>query len=336
MESVASFTVAVETLSRISSSDADREHAMPTKVIEFHGFLPLSDKSRRFAARKWCPFVDEKCKKSRSGGVCALQGPKGPPVIICPNRLYGGQFKIISRIASEAFGSGSELLTDVEAESRRRSNALTGNEVVVFGQGYSGEVGIKAPAEEGETTSFKVDFLLVKVGDDLGPKSIVAIEVQTIDTTNSYKAASVDYYKEVNHHGPWGEGTTKAGFNWENVTKRILPQIIYKGHALRRERLANNGLFFVLPDPVLQKIKTRIGSSLLEYPKGPGTITFQSYQLGQSVGGESRDLLPVSEFTTTVEQIAFAFVSPQNLPPLGIYESTLADKLNALSRKRTI
>jgi len=309
---------------------------MPTTLIEFHGFPPLSPSSRALAARKWCPFVDAKCKKSRSGGACALQAPKGPPVIICPNRLYGDHFKVISRIAYETYGITCELITDIEAEDRRRNHALSGDEVVIFGQGYSGEVGIKAPAEEGETGSFKVDFLLVKVGADLEPISIVAVEVQTIDTTNSYSKASDNYYKEVSYQGEWGEGTTNAGFNWENVTKRILPQIIYKGHALRRERLATHGLFFVLPHPVLQKIRTRIGNSLLEYPKGPGTITFQSYQLADKCNVEVRPLVPVEEFTTTVEQIAFAFVSPQNLPPLGIYEDTLTQKLGSLRRKKLI
>jgi len=309
---------------------------MPTRILEFHGFRPLSKESADFASRRWCPFVDEKCKKGQSGGACSLQAPSAPPVIICPNRLYGDQFGVINRIARDSFGSNCEMISDIEAETRRRAGALNGREVVVFGQGYSGEVGIKAPAAEGETGSFKVDFLLTKVDADLEPQSIVAVEVQTIDTTNSYKQASTSYYAEKPHPSKWGEGGTNAGFNWENVTKRILPQIIYKGHALRREKLAKHGLFFVLPDPVLQKIRTRIGSSLLEYPKGPGTITFHSYQLAEEWHGAERPLVPETEFTTTVEQIAFAFVSPQNLPPLGIYQDTLAAKLSSLSRKKNL
>lgn len=309
---------------------------MPTKVLEFHGFLPLSDESKAFAARKWCPFVKAKCKKIQSGGVCVLKAPSSLPVIICPNRLYGNGFEVIARIARETFGDDCDLVTDLEAEKRRRDGLLCGREIVVFGQGYSGEVGITAPAAEGESGSFKVDYLLVKVGANLDPLSIVAVEVQTIDTTNSYKSASQSYYAEEQHPSQWGEGSTNAGFNWENVTKRILPQIIYKGHALRREKLATHGLFFVLPDPVLQKIRTRVGSSLLEYPKGPGTVTFHSYQLAAIWSGAERPLVPVSEFTTTVEQIAFAFVSPQNLPPLGIYEDTLTAKLKALSRKKDL
>ncbi|MGR3609274.1 MAG: hypothetical protein ACU0BN_10530 [Sulfitobacter sp.] len=309
---------------------------MPTKVIEFHGFQPLSGESKAFASRRWCPFVDDKCKKSQSGGACALQAPNAKPVIICPNRLYGNQFEVIWRIARQTFGDDCDLLTDLEAETRRRNGTLNGREVIVFGQGYSGEVGIKAPSAEGESGSFKVDFLLTSIGPDLEPLAIVAVEVQTIDTTNSYKKASVDYYAEKPHPSKWGEGGTNAGFNWENVTKRILPQIIYKGHALRREKLALHGLFFVLPDPVLQKIRTRIGSSLLEYPKGPGTVTFHSYQLAETWPSGERPIELVTEFTTTVEQIAFAFVSPQNLPPLGIYEDTIAAKLAALSRKTAL
>lgn len=309
---------------------------MPTKILEFHGFVPLSDESKAFAARKWCPFVDAKCKKVQSGGACALQGPSSQPVIICPNRLYGNQFEVIGRIARETFGADCDLINDVDAEKRRRAGTLNGREVVVFGQGYSGEVGIKAPAAEGETGSFKVDYLLTKVGDELEPLSIVAVEVQTIDTTNSYKKASTSYYAEQPHSSQWGEGSTNAGFNWENVTKRILPQIIYKGHALRREKLAMHGLFFVLPEPVLQKILTRVGSSLLEYPKGPGTVTFHSYQLAENWTGTERPLVAQTEFTTTVEQIAFAFVSPQNLPPLGIYEDTLTARLESLSRKKKL
>ncbi len=44
-------------------------------------------------------------------------------------------------------------------------------------------------------------------------------------------------------------GYSKAGVNWENVSKRILPQLIYKGYVLRRERLCSKGLFFVCPKP---------------------------------------------------------------------------------------
>ncbi|MCP1167770.1 NotI family restriction endonuclease [Limimaricola litoreus] len=283
--------------------------------------------------------MDLKCKKNRSGGACALQGPKSPPVIICPNRLYAKDFAVIKRVAEEAFGPLCELITDEEAEKRRRKKNLTGNEIVVFGQGYSGEVGIEAPSEADAGGTFKIDFLLAKVDSNLNPTSIVAVEVQTIDTTNKYSDASKFYYDGDPYpgHGQNPQpGWTKAGFNWENVSKRILPQLIYKGHALRREKLAMHGLYFILPDPVFRKILTRVGGSLLEYPKGPGTVTFHSYQLAENWAGPERPIEFVAEITTTVEQLAFAFVSPQNLPPLGVYEDTLKKRLTEMARKRKL
>tara|TARA_R110002012_G_scaffold77282_13_gene195932 strand:- start:178197 stop:178820 length:624 start_codon:yes stop_codon:yes gene_type:complete len=207
---------------------------------------------------------------------------------------------------------------------------------VVWGEYFGGEVGIPSPEDEnGRSGSFRVDFLLARLDKDFQVCEIVAVEVQTIDTTDSYKKVAEKYKlnaifeKDEDHN-------TKAGFNWENVSKRILPQIIYKGHALRRERLAQNGLFFVLPHQVFEKIKTRVGSRLLEYPKGPGTVTFKSFVLSDEKLDGTRDVLPKETLTTTVEQIAFAFVSPQNLPDLGVYEATLADRLAKLSRKRNL
>ncbi|MEO3480294.1 hypothetical protein AAFO90_21845 [Phaeobacter sp. CAU 1743] len=310
---------------------------MPTKILEFHGYEPLSNDSKNTAAAKWCPFIDVKCKKTRSGGACALQGPSSPPVIICPNRLYADEFKVIRNIAHDVFGADAELVTELDAKNRFQSGALTGCEVVVYGQGFSGEVGIKAPSNDGENGTFKIDFLLAKICKDLSLGEIVAVEVQTIDTTNSYSDAAKSYYSETPYpgHGKNPQpGWTKAGFNWENVTKRILPQLIYKGHALRREKLAKHGLFFVLPDPVFRKILTRVGGKLLKYPKGPGTITFHSYQFAETWTTQQRPFELVEELTTTVEQVAFAFVSPQNLPPLGIYEETLSKKLAKLTKAK--
>ena len=67
---------------------------------------------------------------------------------------------------------------------------------------------------------------------------------------------------------------------------------------------------------------------MLEYPIAAGTITFQAYDLGPpSLTGERRSLIKGETFTTTVEQVAYAFVSPVNLPPMGVYESAIAAAL---------
>ena len=94
--------------------------------------------------------------------------------------------------------------------------------------------------------------------------------MQTIDTTDSYSNAAKHYYALEHHQEPDPDKEiTKAGLNWENVNKRILPQIIYKGHTLRREERAQVGLSCIVPETVYKKIVRRIGDDLVEYPRGP-------------------------------------------------------------------
>jgi hypothetical protein len=74
---------------------------------------------------------------------------------------------------------------------------------------------------------------------------------------------------------------------------------------------------------------------MLEYPIAAGTITFLSYDLGPDEGaGLPRKILHSDTFTTTVEQVAYAFVSPVNLPPMGVYERAIATALNPPLRGR--
>ena len=76
------------------------------------------------------------------------------------------------------------------------------------------------------------------------------------------------------------QGNSTAGLNWENVNKRILPQIIYKGHVLRREPLCQKGLFFICPTPVYNKIAERLGGNLTEIHQQAGSVTIMRYDIG--------------------------------------------------------
>jgi hypothetical protein len=158
-------------------------------------------------------------------------------------------------------------------------------------------------------------------------KEFVAVEVQSIDTTGNYR-------KEREAHLAEREfaGYSNAGINWENVNKRILPQLIYKGHVLRRETLCKAGLFFVCPTPVYEKISVRVGGNLMKYPApAPGTLTFRWYNIGPEVrSGQMRKLVFEDQLTTTVEQLAYAFLSPGNLPPEDSYAKAIRAKIKAL------
>jgi hypothetical protein len=153
--------------------------------------------------------------------------------------------------------------------------------------------------------------------------NFVAVEVQSIDTTGNYRGEREAYLS-----GQPFPGYSTAGFNWENVNKRIVPQLIYKGHVLRQEPLCQKGLFFVCPTPVYQKISERLGGGLRSYPAQPGSLTIMWYDIGPAVpSGEQRELIGVGHLTTTIDQVALAFTAPSNLPPAQVYENAIRASL---------
>lgn len=279
-----------------------------------------------------CPFVGGSCIKPRHG-ACSLQQSAGAPVIICPNRLYDDRHAVLGDIAVQAFGAGVTLTTSEEIARLKAMGALTGNEVAVFGKYWGSELSIPQPQvadEEGEVGGFFIDYVLARLSPAGEMEEFTAVEVQTIDTTNSYREQSEAFFSGqpfIDRRGN-NPGWSNAGLNWANVSKRILPQLIYKGYVLRRERRCGKGLFFVCPTAVLNKIRGRLGTKMLEYPIAAGTITFQAYDLGPDVSpGRRRGLVKGETFTTTVEQVAYAFVSPVNLPPMGVYETAIVAAL---------
>ena len=173
-----------------------------------------------------------------------------------------------------------------------------------------------------------MDWVLALAGPDNVLIEFVAVEVQSIDTTGNYRAERLTYL----NNKPAGVNSV-AGINWENVNKRILPKLIFKGHVLRLEPLCRSGLFFVCPAPVLARIYQRVGHALREYPsRHPGTITFRSYDPGELVSEASvRPLELRAELTTTVDQLAHAFTAPVNLPKQGSYAEAIERKLKRVS-----
>ena len=168
-----------------------------------------------------------------------------------------------------------------------------------------------------------MDWVLARLNEQDGLEEFVAVEVQSIDTTGNYQDERNAYLSDRDF-----PGQSTAGFNWENVNKRILPQIIYKGHVLRRERLCRHGLFFVCPQPVYEKIRERLGGNLLAYNPQPGALSLMWYNVSSTAPeGQSRELQFVGKFTTTVDQIALAFTSPSNLPDENVYEAAILAEL---------
>ncbi|MEX2300467.1 MAG: NotI family restriction endonuclease [Bryobacterales bacterium] len=280
---------------------------MASRIIEFFGYAPDDRSTAATKARRdlQCPFRGRKCTKTLSDGLisgaCTLKPSTRGPVICCPIRLYANNYEILRDVARIAFGPVIPLV------SASAITDATGECITVFGKGWGKE--LRLPTR-GRSGAYFVDWVLAHISAEGDLINFVAVEVQSIDTTGNYRSERETYLREETF-----SSTSTAGFNWENVNKRILPQIIYKGHVLRQEPLCQKGLFFVCPTPVYAKISERLGGGLRPYPIQPGSLTIMCYDIGTPVpAGQQRALEAGGQFTTTIDQVALAFTAPSNLP----------------------
>lgn len=297
---------------------------MASRILEFFGYAPRDDSKEAISARQGlrCPFLDAICQKTLSdgspSGACTLRTGQGGAVICCPYRLYADSYRILVDVAQKAFDGICGLYPGHAAVAAPQRDGHI--RVAVFGKRWGKE--LRLP-NRGRRGSYFVDWVLAKLDAAGNLAEFVAIEVQSIDTTGNYQSERRAYLL-----GSSFDKMSTAGFNWENVNKRILPQIIYKGHVLRLERLCKSGLFFICPTPVYEKIRERLGGNLREYTPHSGALTMMWYDVGGEVPpGSIRELKLQGAFTTTIDQVANAFTSPSNLPDAGVYESAIRAEL---------
>lgn len=300
---------------------------MAKKIFELFGYSPNDASVVAAKARKeqTCPSIGGQCSKEIGSagnrirsGVCTLADKNGEPVVICPIRLYADKHALLSTVARLAFKVDAVELVDGRHIGSYKS-LKNANVVAVFGKGWGGEIKVPGrPAKGHKTSGFFVDWILARLDANKKLIEFAALEVQTMDTIGSYRTEREAILNGVEHVGK------SAGLNWENVNKRILPQLIYKGHLLERESLCQSGLFFACPDAVYNKIMDRLGSELADYPQKNNSLTFIPIQLGEPVGdGVPRTLKALKPKTTTIQQVQIAFSSPTNLPEAGAYEKAI-------------
>ena len=211
-----------------------------------------SAKAKEAIAQSKCPIIGGTCEKTFNdgtvSGVCTIKPITTNPVICCPIRLYAENYKMLQNVSDKAFGEGLPLVPGGEASSKAKAAGEPC--VAVFGKRWGGE--LRLPQKTGVGGYF-VDWVLAKITAGGELEEFIAVEVQTIDTTGNYRNGHAALLQ--------GDGIVKttAGLNWENVSKRILPQLIYKGQILQREELCRKGLFFVCPEPVFERIMNRLG-----------------------------------------------------------------------------
>jgi len=304
-------------------------------IYEWFGYRSddTSDAAAQAASDHLCPFLGKDCVKRGKSGVCSIEPATSQEhVAICPVRLYFSGHDFLRHIANDAFGDlGVNLSPDglphlLPAKDASRASRSTGNyQVGVFGaKPWSGEISLP-PAVPG-AGSYKVDFTMVVVDPAGQLVRFAPVEVQSIDTTSDTRAsmAGLKSGRQIVQ--------SKVGLNWENVNKRILPQLIVKGLMLQAEALCSSGMYFVTPEPVFKRVMLRLGGPdrLRRIPKQPGSLTFVRYDYDFShplTDGVPIPMKRLDPVTVSTSDLSLAFITPENLPAAGAYERAIQGKL---------
>ena len=172
-----------------------------------------------------CPFINNVCTKrghltDGSYPVCSVWGNVKSPrlVCVCPKRFYG-----------------ADLQTDVLENAwfgEKPKNLRVAYEVKMEGFG-------------------NVDFVLADVNPEThSVNNFVSVEIQAVDITGSVSDA---YLKTTNSQ--MLDRRPQFGFNWANVRKRYISQLISKGffHHQWGTRMAA-----VLQEPLYEKFREYI------------------------------------------------------------------------------
>lgn len=300
-------------------------------IAEFFGYRAEdhSDEAVIAARSMICPFLGSQCTKVLSrdntiSGVCSVRQKTAgaPSVICCPNRIYADGYKVLRIIAQKAFGREFNLYAGQEAVEKAR---VEGGAIAVFGHGWGGE--LRLPQRRG-TGSYFVDWVLARLDGEGNLAELTAIEVQTVDTTGSYRNAREALLKNREILDD------TVGLNWENVSKRIISQLIYKGQVLQREELCKTGLYFICPKPVYERVLNRLGGKekIPGFPTQPASIHFISYDYSCGFTEENvpwGQIIPLDileEHCTTVYKVQEAF-SSLNLPEGNVYRDAIKNSL---------
>lgn len=286
------------------------KNTLPDNTLaEIFGHSP--DDSSSDARLLWktgvCPFTATTCSKiNHSSGIIygtctAKTGDR--TVIICPNRLYANKYDCIRKVSEDAFGKIPMLMFKEYWENRAK---LSSQEVVVaLGQNSGREIRLG--------TKLSMDWVLARVkGGKL--MEYVGIEVQSIDITGNYRD-NWHYFSEQKFLSKRNVPPSENGYNWANVHKRLIPQIIRKGLIYGNSELVNHGLYFILPEIVYRKFEEVVGRLKEVSKPAKEVMTVHTYELGDYVPeGKIRPLRQVRTVHFLAKDFASAFIAGINLP----------------------
>lgn len=295
----------------------------PNTLAEIFGHAPAD--ASRDARMLWdtgmCPFTSTTCGKinHNSGliyGTCSAKTGERT-VIICPNRLYANKYNCIREVAKEAFGARPMVMFNEYWEKRDR---LANEEIVVaLGQNSGREVKLG--------TSLSMDWVLALV-KHRKLVEYVGVEVQSIDITGNYRD-NWHYFKHQEYLKGNRPPPSENGYNWANVHKRLIPQLIRKGLVYASSELVNHGLFFVLPEIVFKKFEDIVGQIAVNTAPTKDVMTIHTYDLGDAVPeGQVRKLRRVRTVKFYAKDFANAFIAGASLPGGGELDRSVRTLLN--------
>ncbi len=254
-----------------------------------------------------CPFTSTACGKinHNSGlvyGTCSAKTGERT-VIICPNRLYANKYNGIREVAKEAFGTRPMVMFN---EYWKKRDRLVNKDIVVaLGQNSGREVKLG--------TSLSMDWVLALV-KNRKLVEYVGVEVQSIDITGNYRD-NWHYFKNQDYLKGKRPPPSENGYNWANVHKRLIPQLIRKGLVYASSNLVNHGLFFVLPEIVFKKFEDILGQLPVHTAPAKDVMTIHTYDLGDLVPeGQVRALRRVRTVKFFAKDFANAFIAGASLP----------------------
>jgi hypothetical protein len=299
-------------------------------IAELFGYPSdhVSRDSKLFWDTKSCPFTGISCsKKNHDGsvvyGTCSVSSTEGN-VIICPNRLYADGYMTLRTVASDVFGDAPFFTFPEYLDAKRKNNGIIDGKkgaVIALGHNSGREVSLG--------NQMSMDWVLAHVKSG-GIDSYTGVEVQSIDITGNYRD-NWHYYQQWRNDEskpPRPKPSSAHGYNWANVHKRLIPQLIRKGLIYSRSAKVNHGLSFVLPDVVFKRFEKILGDDF-QSPKRTGSdvLTVYTYVLNPFDGSTIRSLKLKRKIQITLSEFSERFVSGPNLPDGSVLDQAVSGVL---------
>ncbi len=299
---------------------------MPRTIQELFTYsaTDMSAIARDARASFTCPIQGGPCSKNNDDGaergdpilggplgVCSVFNPQavGPSRItcLCPTRLYGHGFETLRGLARDVLGAPTQ---PTYLFSEWVANGMPDG-VVLMGKGESGEFRTEAGSFDWIAGTTQAGKLV----------SYAGIEAQAIDTTGNYRANRAALMRGEKVVPPSGHG-----LNWENVNKRIIPQLLRKGMLLKKlaETEPAVGLGFLVDANVFAKFDARLSNPMAD-DQG-FDLVIHAYSLSATKEYEPPSLVKLKSIHASVEQLAEKFLAVPGKP------TSIADQIARVFR----